>query len=425
MNAKMTAMAASVAVAILMTALVAVGFSPVANNALAQVTNSSTTSTPATTASTGASFQLNPTSGKAGTSVTVTGSGFTANSTVSLTFDSSALTTSPSPVKASSGGTFSAVFTIPSNATSAGSHEIMAKDATHSASAILSVLASTSANSTSTASTSATTSSSASTTSAAGSSIVQQGTVASTNGNVTILSPRSDGAVFTGTISYAAGTSVQLFVLHAYGLASGQTVSGISATPHTIMGPDGKTYAVTEISNAGSTTGDSGSIVFSGNGLMLSATGSSSFIATYTLKASIDTPNIVNSLASTTATASSTSTATSSSSAAANSTSAPVSNSTATNSTTSSSSSAASITPTAGSANNTITVKGQGFPPNASIVTRETINGATTGPQVSASADSSGSFQIQLPLVSTIHGASISIQSSSGSVIARGTYIVP
>ncbi|MEO9319892.1 MAG: hypothetical protein ABI361_04390, partial [Nitrososphaera sp.] len=69
--------------------------------------------------------------------------------------------------------------------------------------------------------------STASTTTAApasGSSIVQQGTIASNStGFATILAPTD--SVYTGTISYAAGSSAELYVLHAYGISSSQNVS--------------------------------------------------------------------------------------------------------------------------------------------------------------------------------------------------------
>src|SRR5262249_47744903 len=70
-----------------------------------------------------------------------------------------------------------------------------------------------------------------------GSTIVQQGTIASNTGsqdvNATVLAPRSDGAVFTGTISYTAGTQVELYVLHAYGVGDNQTVNSTFSAPMT------------------------------------------------------------------------------------------------------------------------------------------------------------------------------------------------
>ncbi|MEO9320021.1 MAG: hypothetical protein ABI361_05050, partial [Nitrososphaera sp.] len=54
--------------------------------------------------------------------------------------------------------------------------------------------------------------------------LVQQGTIASNStGFATVLAPTD--SVYTGTISYAAGSSAELYVLHAYGISSSQNVS--------------------------------------------------------------------------------------------------------------------------------------------------------------------------------------------------------
>ena len=57
------------------------------------------------------SIQLNPTSGVVGTSVTVTGTGFAANSAISLTFDSTQVTIPTTTTN--SNGAFTTTFTVP------------------------------------------------------------------------------------------------------------------------------------------------------------------------------------------------------------------------------------------------------------------------------------------------------------------------
>jgi chitobiase/beta-hexosaminidase-like protein/Big-like domain-containing protein len=75
-----------------------------------------------------ASIGLSPASGLPGVLVTVTGSAFSPNSIVTITYDGATRSTTPSTVTTSSGGTFSASFTVPT--TSAGSHTVRATDAT-------------------------------------------------------------------------------------------------------------------------------------------------------------------------------------------------------------------------------------------------------------------------------------------------------
>jgi hypothetical protein len=85
---------------------------------------------------------LSAKSGPTGTLVTVIGSGFSPNSSITVKFDSTALATIPSVVAASSGGTFSAVITIPIGI-AAGTGTISAVDgAGRSGSEIFSVTAS-------------------------------------------------------------------------------------------------------------------------------------------------------------------------------------------------------------------------------------------------------------------------------------------
>src|SRR5947208_12390330 len=74
-----------------------------------------------------ATISLNPTSGPTGTSVTVTGSNFVANSAITISYDNTAITTNPATVTTTSTGSFSATITIP--ASTAAPHTISATDA--------------------------------------------------------------------------------------------------------------------------------------------------------------------------------------------------------------------------------------------------------------------------------------------------------
>ena len=71
---------------------------------------------------------LNPTTGGVGDTVTLTGDGFDASSTVTITFDGTAVVTSPSTVTSNTSGTLPSVtFTVPE--ASRGSHTVRAQDA--------------------------------------------------------------------------------------------------------------------------------------------------------------------------------------------------------------------------------------------------------------------------------------------------------
>jgi hypothetical protein len=89
-------------------------------------------------------------------------------------------------------------------------------------------------------------------------------------------------------MSWAASKPISLYILEPYSVNSTQTVSGAFGQPTTIN-VNGQLYAVTALNSVG----QSGSTVFSGSGLMLSSS-AGPFLATYTLKASVDTPAIVN-----------------------------------------------------------------------------------------------------------------------------------
>lgn len=123
--------------------------------------------------------------------------------------------------------------------------------------------------------------------------IVRQGTIASNAAgnliNTTILAPTPE-IVYTGTISYASGTPVDLYILHTYPITSSQQVKSTFGAPLTVV-VNGQTYAASVLSsNADQRSGSSG---FSGNGLLLvSKTGP--FIASFTLQASVGAPIVSN-----------------------------------------------------------------------------------------------------------------------------------
>ena len=77
-----------------------------------------------------------PTSGISGTNVQVTGGGFSANSTITISFDGANVNPSTIP-QTDSTGAFSASFAVP--AASGGNHQVMASDGTFSSSAVFGV----------------------------------------------------------------------------------------------------------------------------------------------------------------------------------------------------------------------------------------------------------------------------------------------
>lgn len=82
--------------------------------------------------------QLSPSSGAAGTVVTVNGTTFAPNSAIKITFDGSAAVTTPLSVVSDANGAFSATIQVPLGASS-GQHTITATDGTSSHSALFTV----------------------------------------------------------------------------------------------------------------------------------------------------------------------------------------------------------------------------------------------------------------------------------------------
>jgi hypothetical protein len=78
-----------------------------------------------------ASLSLNPQTGPVGTPVTVTGQGFGALKTITITFAGSAIATSPSPITTNGSGSFVASFIVPAGSTTssiAGAKTVQASD---------------------------------------------------------------------------------------------------------------------------------------------------------------------------------------------------------------------------------------------------------------------------------------------------------
>src|SRR3989475_765388 len=76
-----------------------------------------------------ATISLNPSSGPAGTTVTVTGTNFSPNSAIiAVTYDGTSVTTNPAIIQTDSSGGFSATFAVPSPS-NPGSHTVNATDA--------------------------------------------------------------------------------------------------------------------------------------------------------------------------------------------------------------------------------------------------------------------------------------------------------
>ena len=73
------------------------------------------------------SLMLSPTSGAVGSTVTATGNGYAASSTVTITFNDVVVTTSPSPCMTNSAGSFSCTFVVPQ--APHGPEVVVAKDA--------------------------------------------------------------------------------------------------------------------------------------------------------------------------------------------------------------------------------------------------------------------------------------------------------
>jgi len=81
---------------------------------------------------------LNPTTGSTGDTVTITGTGFSADKTISVLYDGTSIATTPTSVLTDSGGSFNASFVMPAGRT--GTHRVNVSDGTNIASADLVVV---------------------------------------------------------------------------------------------------------------------------------------------------------------------------------------------------------------------------------------------------------------------------------------------
>lgn len=81
----------------------------------------------------GQKITIDPTSGSSGTTVTVTGTGFRASKTITITYNDTTVTTSPSSVTTGTTGYFTATFTVPAGL--ASTYVVAASDGSYSATA--------------------------------------------------------------------------------------------------------------------------------------------------------------------------------------------------------------------------------------------------------------------------------------------------
>jgi plastocyanin len=135
--------------------------------------------------------------------------------------------------------------------------------------------------------------------------IVQQGTVASgppmEPGDPThiaqILQPRPDGSVYTGTVTFTASKKVDVFVLHPFGKSNSSLINSTYREPASFsIGPNQRIAPSLLIPDYRNSFIPSASIPFSGNALGFITFNNEPFIVTYTLKADIDKPQIVNNI---------------------------------------------------------------------------------------------------------------------------------
>src|SRR5438445_429877 len=187
-----------------------------------------------------ASISLNPTSGPAGTTVTVTGSNFAANSGITISYDGTTVTTTPGTITTSSTGSFSATFTVP--ASTAGSHTVSAKDAvSNSASAQYTVTPSISLSPT---------------TGPTGTIVTIKGTGFAASSGITVTYSGASVTTTPGTISTNS----------TGGFTATFTVPASVAAPHTVVATDGshtasKKFTVTPSISLSPTTGSVDTVV--------------------------------------------------------------------------------------------------------------------------------------------------------------------
>jgi len=179
---------------------------------------------------------INPTSGAVGDTVTVSGTGFAANSNVSFFFDDASVGTTPT---SNGNGTFSGTFSVP--ATSRGSHTVKAQDASaNAATATFSVSVKLTVSPTS---------------GAVGDTVTVGGTGFAANSNVSFFF--DDAAIGTATSTNSGGTFT----------GSSFTIPPTTRGGHTVKAQDASanaataTFSVSQKITISPTSGTSGSTV--------------------------------------------------------------------------------------------------------------------------------------------------------------------
>jgi hypothetical protein len=110
-----------------------------------------------------------------------------------------------------------------------------------------------------------------------------------------ILPPRSDGAVYSGVLTYTASKPVDVVVVHNYDPQNTTSVPEEYGTELTSPLPDGGgNIALTQFQPPYTEGFNSASVPFTGNGLALHTTEEGPFTATYTVNAFATQPESAN-----------------------------------------------------------------------------------------------------------------------------------
>jgi uncharacterized membrane protein YgcG len=107
-----------------------------------------------------------------------------------------------------------------------------------------------------------------------------------------VLKPRTDGAVYSGVLTYTASKGVNVEIWHAYNPGNTSTLASKTFGALKTASYNGMAIAVVDLSPSGA----SGSIPFSGNAVVLHAT--SPFTVTYTVNAVAQPSKTVNNVQS-------------------------------------------------------------------------------------------------------------------------------
>ncbi|MFQ5970380.1 MAG: IPT/TIG domain-containing protein [Nitrososphaerales archaeon] len=172
-------------------------------------------------------ISLSPASGRIGTIITVSGSGFSANKSVTIKFDDSPVTTNPSTVTTTSTGTFSTTLVVPSTAIT-GSHTISAVSNGKTTNATFDVTLQASQGSINL----------SSTTVGPGSSVTVSGSGFNPNSGITFM---LDGNILATSMTNSEGSFTIIF----------NTPADISAGSHSVSATDGPNTASALISIIG------------------------------------------------------------------------------------------------------------------------------------------------------------------------------